>query len=100
MTEQISDLAVTLNRNIDSQGPSKMTALDRCDSCGGRAASVFHFEVGFLHLCGRHTRLNLQKLLASDPVSYWIAPEELWSVAGVKVPAQDHRASGDGLTDR
>ena len=96
----ISDLAAALNRNIESQGPSKLTALHRCDSCGGRAASVFYFEVGFLYLCGRHTRINLEKLLACDLVSYWVAPEELWSVAGVNVPAQDHRASGDGLTDR
>lgn len=94
-----SSLAQTLNAALQTQGPGELTALTRCDRCGGRAQSVFTYPVGFLRLCGRDTRIHLEALLASDHTGFWINPAELWNVTGVDVPAQDHRASGDGLTD-
>lgn len=107
----LSKLAVELNAHLEMQKTERtLSLLDRCDRCSQHAQSSFVFKIPAdpagtgktetdVLLCGHHTRMHLPALLAKVPVSYWIEPQELLSIRGVKVEAAGNTKAGDGLTD-
>lgn len=111
LTKPISKLAVELNAHLESQTSDRTLDLrDRCDRCNQNAQASFVFKIPAdpagtgkaetdVLLCGHHMRAHLPALLAKAPVSYWIEPQELLSIRGVKVTAAGKSAPGDGLTD-
>ncbi|WP_139187327.1 DUF7455 domain-containing protein [Pseudarthrobacter chlorophenolicus] len=111
LTKPLTRLAVELNTHLETQAPERtLSLLDRCDRCSQLAQSSFVFKIEAcaegsgrtetdVLLCGHHARIHLPALLAKTPVSYWIEPQELLSIRGVKVQAASDAKAGDGLTD-
>ncbi|MGK3708562.1 DUF7455 domain-containing protein [Arthrobacter sp. IK3] len=89
----------TLRQSIAEAPASPLGPFDQCDRCSKAARASFTFTDSVLLFCGHHMRTNLGSLLAASPAEFWVAAEDLWSVKGIDAPAQDHRRSGDGLTD-
>lgn len=78
-------LTERLNTALASQpAESPLDYRDTCDNCPARASAVFEFPVAEILLCGHHTRLHLERIMANDPTSFWIRPDELWSLDGIK----------------
>jgi hypothetical protein len=110
LTKPISKLAEQLNAHLETQAPERaLTLLDRCDRCAQLAQASFVFNIPAdpegtgktetdVLLCGHHTRQHLPALLAKNPVSYWVEPQELLSIRGVKVEEKKAVKTGDGLT--
>jgi hypothetical protein len=110
LTKPISKLAEQLNAHLETQAPERaLTLLDRCDRCNQHAQSSFVFKIPAdpagtgksemdVMLCGHHMRQHLPVLLGKNPVSYWVEPQELLSIRGVKVEAKTAAKTGDGLT--
>lgn len=90
-----------INEAIKTAPESPLNALDLCDRCskGAKAQFTLPHAENPLRFCGHHTRAYLGALMAAQPVSFWVAAEDLWTVNGVDVPAPDNRRAGDGLTD-
>jgi hypothetical protein len=110
LTKPISKLAEQLNAHLETQAPERaLTLLDRCDRCSQLAQASFVFTIPAdpagtgktetdVLLCGHHTRQHLPALLAKNPVSYWVEPQELLSIRGINVEAKKAVKTGDGLT--
>lgn len=110
LTKPISKLAEQLNAHLENQAPERaLTLLDRCDRCSQLAQASFVFTIPAdpagtgktetdVLLCGHHTRQHLPALLAKNPVSYWVEPQELLSIRGINVEAKKAVKTGDGLT--
>lgn len=110
LTKPISKLAEQLNAHLQTQDPErKLNLLDRCDRCSQHAQASFVFTIPAnpegtgrtemdVLLCGHHTRQHLPALLAKNPSSYWVEPQELLSIRGVNVEARKDDRTGDGLT--
>lgn len=43
--------------------------------------------------------MHLPAMLAKEPATYWIEPQELLSIRGVNVEPANQSLSGDGLND-
>lgn len=107
LTKPISKLAEQLNAHLEAQPAERtLTLLDRCDRCSQLAQASFVFTIPAgtgktetdVLLCGHHTRQHLP-VLAKNPVSYWVEPQELIGIRGVNVEAkQQETRTGDGLT--
>lgn len=110
LTKPLSKLAVQLNAHLETQPVERaLTLLDRCDRCNQLAQASFVFTIPAdpagtgktetdVILCGHHTRQHLPALLAKNPVSFWVEPQELLSIRGVNVEAKTQTKTGDGLT--
>lgn len=111
LTKPLSKLAVELNEHLKTQTEERaLHRLDICDRCPQAAQSVFTFKIApdaaggegaelDIILCGHHTRAHLPAMLAKQPSTYWIEPQELLSIRGVNVEPVSQNLSGDGLTD-
>lgn len=96
-SREIADL---LNTALETQAKdSPLDALDRCDRCRAAACATFTFTSADILLCAHDMRNHLAALMAQKPTSFWIDPDTLWKVKGVKVPERDSNLTGDGLTD-
>lgn len=96
-----ADAVESIKKVIQEQKKSPVDPMGLCDRCSKNAKSQFLLpghETPLL-FCAHHMRAHLGGLMAAGPVSFWVAAEDLWTVRGVEVPAQNHRRSGDGLTD-
>lgn len=100
-TTLTADAVESIRKVIQDQKMSPVDPLGLCDRCRKNAKSQFLLPGHQTHLlfCAHHMRAYLPELMAANPVNFWVAAEDLWTVRGVDVPAQNHRRSGDGLTD-
>lgn len=100
-TEVLTPEAVQLlTEAVKTQPESSLNSLDLCDRCckGAKASFLLSGNETPLMLCAHHMRRFLPKLMTLNLTSFWISPEDLWTVKGL-APAQTHTRTGDGLTD-
>ncbi|MCC3299808.1 DUF7455 domain-containing protein [Arthrobacter caoxuetaonis] len=82
-------LTERLNEALASQpAESPLDYRDTCDNCSTPASAVFEFPVAEILLCGHHTRLHLESLMANNPTCFWVRPEELWNLNGIQSAVQ------------